>query len=103
MSKKIAVGIDVGTYQIKVVVAEGVGSDDKEFPSVLGTGSAESKGLRHGYIINSTDVVKCLRQALSQAEKNSGLKISRAFLSVGGIGLESAVSTGSVMVSRCDS
>ena len=103
MSKKIAVGIDVGTYQIKVVVAEGVGSDDKEFPSVLGTGSAESKGLRHGYIINSTDVVKCLRQALSQAEKNSGLKISRAFLSVGGIGLESAVSTGSVMVSRGDS
>src|SRR3989344_13092 len=103
MSKKIAVGIDIGTYQIKVVVAEGVGPDDKEFPGVLGTGSAESKGLRHGYIINSTDVVKGLRQALNQAEKTSGLKISRAFLSVGGIGLESATSTGSVMVSRGDS
>lgn len=102
MSKKIAVGIDIGTYQIKVVVAENADSN-REFPRILGTGSAESRGLRHGYVINSSDVVKSLRLAISQAEKASGFRISRAFLSVGGIGLESTVSTGSVMVSRGDS
>lgn len=104
MAKRIAVGIDVGTYQIKIVVAESNNtSSDKELPKVIGTGFAESKGLRHGYIINSTDVVKSMNQALSQAEKSSGVRIKRAFLSIGGIGLTSIVSSGSVMISRGDS
>ncbi len=102
MSKKIAVGIDIGTYQIKVVVAESSGSD-RDFPRVLGMGHAESKGMRHGYVSSPPDVVKSLRQAISQAEKNSGYRISRAFLSVGGIGLQSITSNGSIMVSRGDS
>src|SRR4051812_21014503 len=101
MAKKIAVGIDIGTYQIKVVVAES-SADDRSFPNVIGTGFAESKGLRHGYIINSTDVVKSLSQALKQAEEASGIKIRKAFLSVGGIGLAGVVSQGSVVISRAD-
>lgn len=100
MAKKISVGIDIGTYQVKVVVAEN--SDNKDLPKVLGTGFAESKGLRHGYIINSTDVTKSLSQALAQAESASGIKIKKAFLSVGGIGLGSIVSQGSIVISRAD-
>ncbi len=100
MAKKIAVGIDVGTNKIKVVVAES--ADDKEVPRVIGTGFAESKGLRHGYIINSTDVTKGLKQAISQAESASGIKIRKAFLSVGGIGLSSITTQGSMMISRAD-
>ena len=46
MAKKISVGIDIGTYQIKVVVAEQ--SNNKDSPNIIGTGFAESKGLRHG-------------------------------------------------------
>lgn len=102
MAKKIAVGIDIGTSQVKVVVAENVGLETG-FPTVIGTGFAESKGLRHGYITNPSEVVKSLSQAIKQAEKNSGVRISRAFLSVGGIGLQSAISIGSIMVSRGDS
>lgn len=101
MAKKISVGIDIGTYQIKVVVAEN-SENSKDFPKVLGTGFAESKGLRHGYIINSPDVIKSLKQAIAQAEESSGIKIRRAFLSVGGIGLGSVVSQGSVVISRAD-
>ncbi len=102
MAKKIAVGIDIGTYQIKVVVAESPDSG-KEFPRVLGMGYAESKGLRHGYITSPADTTQSLLQALAQAEKTSGIKIKRAFLSVGGIGLESIISTASIMISRGDS
>jgi len=102
MSKKIAVGIDVGTYQVKVVVAENSGSD-VNFPRVLGMGFAESRGMRHGYVTSTPDVVKSIRQAVAMAQKNSGVRISRAFLSVGGIGLQSIVSNASVMVSRGDS
>ncbi len=107
MAKKIAVGIDIGTYQIKVVVAENVGAGasatGRDFPRVLGMGFAESRGLRHGYITNPEDVAKSLSHAISQAEKTSGVRISRAFLSVGGIGLGSVTSNGSIIISRGDS
>lgn len=102
MAKKIAVGIDIGTYQIKVVVAESSASD-KEFPRVLGVGYAESKGLRHGYVVNIAEAAKSIYQAVSQAERSSGFKIKRAFLAIGGVGLEGIVSSGSVTISRGDS
>lgn len=102
MSKKIAVGIDIGTYQTKVVVAENANSE-RDFPRVLGLGVSETKGLRHGYVTSTPDVVKSIRQAVAQAEKASGFRINRAFISVGGIGLQSVTSNGTVMVSRGDS
>jgi hypothetical protein len=65
MMRNLAVGIDIGTYQIKVVVAESVKENGKTTTKILGTGSAESKGLRHGYIINGEDVTSNLRMNIS--------------------------------------
>jgi cell division protein FtsA len=103
MAKNIAVGIDIGTYQIKVVVTESVHEDGKISHHIIGTGFAESKGLRHGYIINATDTKHSLRLALSQAEKMANIRIRRAFLSIGGIGLGSVISHGSIVIPRADS
>jgi len=103
MSRNIAIGIDIGTYQIKVVVAEQLRESDRLNPRILGTGFTESKGLRHGYIINSDEVSRGLKIALAQAQKTSGIEIKRAYVSVGGIGLSGILSTGSSMTSRGDS
>lgn len=103
MAKNIAVGIDIGTYQIKIVVVENVREDDKIVSKIIGTGFAESKGLRHGYIINSGDTTRSLSLAIAEAERTAGVKIKRAFLSIGGIGLGSIVSHGSVIIPRADS
>ncbi len=104
MSRKISVGIDIGTYQVKVVVTENVRQEDDTYTSnVIGTGFSESKGLRHGYIINTEDVTKCIKSAVKQAEKDSGIKIRKAFISIGGISLSSVVGKGSVMISKADS
>jgi len=103
MAKNIAVGIDIGTYQIKIVVVENIHEDGKDNYKVIGTGFAESKGLRHGYIINSNDTKRSLDLAIAQAEKSSNVKIKRAFLSIGGIGVGSVVSHGSIMIPRADS
>ena len=100
MSRNITVGIDIGTYQIKVVVAEQ--STSRGLPRIIGTGYAESKGMRHGYIINSTDITRSLLVAKRQAEKISGHSIKKAYLSVGGVGLGSIISTGKTIVSRAD-
>ncbi|MFA7252577.1 MAG: cell division protein FtsA [Candidatus Paceibacterota bacterium] len=103
MAKNISVGIDIGTYQIKIVVVESVREDGKISNKIIGTGFAESKGLRHGYIINAGDTAKSLSIALAEAERSSGYKIKRAFLSIGGIGVGSVVSQGSIIIPRADS
>jgi cell division protein FtsA len=102
MMRNIAVGIDIGTYQVKVVVAELVKEGGKNATRVIGTGLTESKGLRHGYIINRADVIQSIEMAVRMAEKTSGIKIHKAFISVGGIGLSGVTSSSSIIVSRAD-
>ncbi|MES2088100.1 MAG: cell division protein FtsA [Patescibacteria group bacterium] len=105
MSRNISVGIDIGSYQIKVVVAETVHEKDldKKLPKIIGVGYSESRGLRQGYILNQEEAVKSLRSALNQAEKASGVKITRAIISIGGMGLSGITTTGTVIISRADS
>lgn len=107
MAKNVAVGIDIGTYQIKVVVVEGIRIQSPEGNKidyrVIGTGFAESKGLRHGYIINTADTMRSLRLALTEAENTSGVRIKKVFLSIGGIGVGSIISHGSMIIPRADS
>ncbi len=100
MSRTHAVGIDIGTYQIKVVVASTSKKDQR--PIIMGTGYAQSRGIRHGYIINKDDMVRTLQAAIKQAEKESGFAIRHAFLSVGGIGLEEYRSRAEIIISRAD-
>lgn len=103
MARHISVGIDIGTYQIKIVVVENLRENGQMIQKIIGTGFAESKGLRHGYIINSGDTTRSLGIALAEAEKSSGIKIKKAFLSIGGIGVGSVVSHGSIIIPRADS
>lgn len=102
MARNITTGIDIGTYQIKVVVTE-YGNGDNGLPKIIGTGFSQSKGLRHGYIINTADTVHAIKIAVSQAEKSSEIRIKKAFVSIGGIGLEEIHSRGGAIVSRADS
>lgn len=100
--RNITVGIDIGTYQVKVVVAELVKENNKNVTKILGTGITESKGLRHGYIINGADVTSSIQTAVRLAEKTSGVKIHKAYVAVGGIGLSGITSTSSTMIGRAD-
>ncbi len=103
MSRNIAVGIDIGTHQTKVVVATSASETKGGMPRVIGVGQVESKGLRHGYVSNQGEVVKGLRTAIKQAEKSSGEKIKKAFLAVGGAGLTSFTTISTISSPRPDS
>jgi len=102
MLKNTTVGIDVGTSQVKVVVSELTKENGKQTTKIIGVGTADSKGMRHGYIINAKDVTQSIDIAVRMAEKNSGIKINKAYVAVGGIGLSSATSVGNTIVSRAD-
>ena len=102
MARNIITGIDIGTYQVKIIVAEYNKKENNKLPNTIGAGFAESRGLRHGYIINSNDVVKSIRSAVEQAEKGAKMRIKHAYLSIGGVGLEEVKSKGEVIISRAD-
>jgi len=98
--RKISTGIDIGTSNIRVVVSEY--TNNEKMPTIIGKGVSESRGLRHGYITNKGDAAESIGLAIKQAEKEAGVKIKKTFIAVGGISLESIVSSGSVFVSRTD-
>ena len=100
----IIAGIDVGTSQIKVAVIRAPQSNkERSLPQLIGTGFAECRGMRNGYIVNEHDVAKSIKAAVANAEKNIGLPIKRAFVSIGSIGIDEIESTGEIIPARADS
>ncbi len=102
MAQNISVGIDIGTAYIKVIVTEST-SDQKTKPKVIGYGLQESKGVHRGYIVNLEEATLAIKQALLQAEKTSGYKITKAYVAIGGVGLTSAVFSSTLLLSNKDS
>lgn len=102
MARNITAGIDIGTHNVKVVIAE-CKSNKRRLPTIIGTGFAQSRGLRHGYIINQGDTTRSIAAAVRQAEKTAGVKIKRAYLAVGGVGLDEIRSQADITITRADS
>jgi len=98
---KIVTGIDVGTYHVKVVIAQE--GSPREAPRILGTGYAESRGLRQGYIVSVPEVSRSIGAAVAQASKAARVKVKKAYLAVGGVGLDEATARGETVVERGDS
>lgn len=103
MTRKITTGIDIGTYQIKVVITELVKGQNKNLPRVIGKGLCRSRGLRHGYIINKREVTESILQAVRQAEHSANVKVKKAIVSIGGEGLEGIRAKGTTTITRADS
>src|SRR3989344_1242363 len=100
MSSNISTGIDIGSHNTRVVVLEH--EKKKHGFRVLGIGSAKSQGVRHGYVINQEEAGLSIREAVDAAQKSANIKIRHAIVSIGGLGLESAIGSGSHVVSRVD-
>jgi len=71
-------------------------------PKIIGIGESETFGLRHGYVIDQNEATISIKKAVEMAEKSSGIKIKRAFISVSGISLRGENSSGSVIISKAD-
>lgn len=102
MSSDTVVGLDIGTSSIKVIVAK-ESETGKKMPEIIGHAQYQASGLRHGYVTNRREAILSVKKAIRLAEKSSRIKIKRVFLSVGGIGLSSIKSKGSIMITRADS
>src|SRR6266853_106148 len=67
----IVIGLDVGTYKIGVIVAE-VTEGGVE---VVGIGTAASRGLRKGVVVNIEKTVEAIRRAVEEAELMAACEI----------------------------
>ena len=101
MRKHTVTGIDIGTFHVKVIIAQL--TSDGAPPHIIGTGAAASRGLRHGYVTNQRDTAESIRKALAQAQEEAGVSVERAYVSIGGVGLEDLYSHGEALVSRANS
>ncbi len=67
----LVIGLDVGTYKIGVIVAE-VAEGSVE---VVGIGTAASRGLRKGVVVNIEKTVEAIRRAVEEAELMAACEI----------------------------
>ncbi len=93
--RKIYTGIDIGTYHIKVVIAEAAEQPDLPM-RILGTGTSASRGLRHGYIVDLKEATRGVREALDRAQAAAKMRVKSARIAVGGVGLDEMRSSGDV-------
>lgn len=100
MIRNISIGIDVGSATTRVVVGEFIKGE--KFPKIIGAGESPTEGVRHGYVVNIAEAATSVRRAVQMAEKSSGVKVKRAFVSLSGTTLKSEVSTGISIITKAD-
>jgi cell division protein FtsA len=97
----IITGLDVGTDKVRAVVASIKGKEDIK-PRIIGVGESNSLGMRKGVVVDIEEMTKSIKRAIDQAERASGVKIEKAYVSIGGGHIKANISKGIVAVSRAD-
>ena len=93
------VGLDIGTTKVCVLIAEPQGGGAID---IIGYGSAPSRGMRKGVVVNLDSCVASIKQAVEEAELIAGCTADRAFVGVAGAHVRGLNSRGVVAVSGRD-
>jgi cell division protein FtsA len=88
----IIVGLDIGTSKICALVA--TRGDYKNELNILGLGITESKGVARGFINNVEHTVRSIKEVVSQAEQQSGVKIEEVVVGIAGDHVDYQVTRG---------
>src|SRR6266568_8522807 len=94
-NNNLMIGLEIGTSKICVVVGEGRPDGTIK---ILGVGQAPSRGVREGEIVDFETAMKCLHEAVVDAEQKSDVKIRSIYVSVAGGHIQSFNTRGCVMV-----
>ena len=95
------VGLDVGTSAVRCVV----GVIDQANPnklSIVGHGSAPNLGMRKGIVVHIEDVAEAIAQAITEAERLSGMHLQGATVNVNGLHVSGLNSKGVIAISTAN-
>jgi cell division protein FtsA len=90
------VGLDIGTKKVAVIIGEI--TEDRKI-EVIGIGTADSKGLRKGVVVNLEATTSAIKKAQEEAELMAGVEIQSAFVGISGAHIKSFNSRGVIAVS----
>jgi cell division protein FtsA len=94
-SKDLIVGLDIGTSKIVALVAE---VPPEGGVNILGMGSAPSRGLKKGVVVNIEATVSAIQRALEDAELMANCKIGQVYTGIAGSHIRSLNSHGMVPI-----
>ncbi len=94
-SSNLIIGLEIGTWKICVVVGE---SRPDGAIKILGVGQTPSRGVRKGEIVDFETAMKCVHEAVVDAEQKSDVMIRSVYVAVAGSHLQSFNNRGSVML-----
>ena len=94
-SNDLMIGLEIGTSKICVVVGEARLDGTTK---ILGVGQAPSRGVRKGEVVDFETAMKCVLEALSDAETKSDVMIKGVYVGVTGAHIQSFNNRGCVML-----
>lgn len=92
--------MDIGTYNIRAVVAQFRVGQEKLH--ILGVGATPSFGLRRGVVVDIGETVNGIKQVIGEVEKAANVSVESAIVNIGGSHISCRFSKGVVAVSRAD-
>ncbi|MGH8455994.1 MAG: cell division protein FtsA, partial [Stenotrophobium sp.] len=93
--RNLLVGLDIGTSKVACVVGEVMPDGRIE---VVGEGSAHSRGMKKGVVVNIEATVQSIRRAVENAEQMAACRAQSVHVGVSGPHIKSFNSTGVVPV-----
>ena len=91
---ELIVGLDIGTTKVAAIVGE-ITEDGID---VIGIGTAPSRGLRKGVVVNIDATVQSIERAIEEAEHMAGCEISSVYAGIAGGHIKGLNSHGTVAV-----
>jgi cell division protein FtsA len=93
--RKRIVGLDIGTSKVAAIVGEI--TDDGQI-EIIGIGSARSRGLKKGVVVNIESTVQSIQRAVEEAELMAGCRIDEVYAGIAGSHVRSLNSHGIVAI-----
>ncbi|MDP3008305.1 MAG: cell division protein FtsA [Methylococcales bacterium] len=93
--RNLIVGLDIGTSKVAAIVGELSNEDNLE---IIGIGSAPSRGLKKGVVVNLESTVQSIQKAVEEAELMAGCQITSVFAGIAGCHIRSLNSHGIVAI-----
>ncbi len=98
--RKLLCGIDVGSSNVRTIIAQLISSEEK--PRIIGVGTAPSFGVRKGMVIDIGETLKSINDSVEKAERIAGVVVERAVVSLGGNQITSQYSKGVIAIGKAD-
>jgi len=91
------VGLDIGTSMVRCVI--GTRDEVTGAVSIIGHGLSQNQGMRKGVVMHIDDAAESIIQAVSEAERISGIRLEKATVNINGSHVLGMSSRGVVAIS----